>query len=687
MRAHNFFNRFRLHGAGSGAASRTRSLGRRPRLEPLEERSLLAADVRSITGDNNNVAHPNWGSTDEQLLRAAEVAYDDGISAAALDGRKSAREISNILAAQLEEDILNNRNLSAMVYAFGQFLDHDIDLTDAGTPVEPLPVPVPQGDIYFDPDGLGGMVIPLSRSAYDTSTGTSVDNPRQQLNRITAFIDGSQIYGSDAERASALRTGVGGRLKTSDGNLLPYNTDGLANDNATGLPPETLFLAGDVRANENIELTSLHTLFVREHNRLADQIAARNPNWSDEQIYQQARKLVIAELQIITYNEFLPALLGDSAISRYRGYNRNVDPGVATEFSTAAFRLGHSMLGNDVEFLDNDGEEVAEEIPLRDAFFNPDLLAETGIDSILKYLASDPAQEVDNHVVNEVRNFLFGPPGAGGFDLASLNIQRGRDHGLGSYNEVRVAYGLKPARTFADITRNKELQAALEDAFGTVDKVELWPGGLAEDHVRGGSLGRLFRAIISDQFERLRDGDRFWYERSLSNSELRQVRGTTLADLISRNTTTTNLQDDVFFFFNSIEGQVFLDADGDGRVDRNERGMRGITVQLLDEDGNVIASAITGRDGSYAFEELELSVYTVRIVLPRGWQETTRGPYEIDLTRAEEFSSVNFGIKPRSRNFAPSDPAPAAEPDAVVTAPESPKKVLDPLDPRAVTNS
>ena len=131
------------------------------------------------------------------------------------------------------------------------------------------------------------------------------------------------------------------------------------------------------------------------------------------------------------------------------------------------------------------------------------------------------------------------------------------------------------------------------------------------------------------------------------------MRGTTLADVISRNTTTTNLQDDVFFFFNSIEGRVFLDGDGDGRADRNERGLRGVTVELLDEDGNVIASAITGRDGSYAFDDLELGVYTVRIILPRGWQETTRGPYEIDLTRAEEFSSVNFGITSGRRRTAP----------------------------------
>lgn len=201
------------------------------------------------------------------------------------------------------------------------------------------------------------------------------------------------------------------------------------------------------------------------------------------------------------------------ALDRYRGYNPSVNPDIATEFSTAAFRLGHSMLGNDVEFLDNVGNELFDEVALREAFFNPGLMAETGIAPILKYLASDPAQEIDNQVVDEVRNFLFGPPGAGGFDLASLNIQRGRDHGLADYNSVRLAYGLRAVHSFAEISSDPQVQAELAEAYGSVDNIDLWVGGLAEDHARGASVGPLFQAIVADQFERLRDGDRFWYQR------------------------------------------------------------------------------------------------------------------------------------------------------------------------------
>ena len=173
----------------------------------------------------------------------------------------------------------------------------------------------------------------------------------------------------------------GGKMKTSTGNLLPTDAGGF-------------FLAGDVRANENPELTSLQTLFVREHNRVATQIAAANPTFNDEQIYQKARAWVIAELEAITYNEWLPTLLG-SPLSPYTGYNPNVNPGISNEFATAGFRFGHSLVGADIEFLDNNGAEIADGLSFADAFFNPGAVKANGIDPLLKYLSSDPSQELE----------------------------------------------------------------------------------------------------------------------------------------------------------------------------------------------------------------------------------------------------------------------------------------------------
>src|SRR5262249_39805009 len=206
---------------------------------------------------------------------------------------------------------------------------------------------------------------------------------------------------------------------------------GLANANDAHLVADNqLVVAGDIRANENIQLTSMQTLFMREHNRIADQLQAAHLSWTDEQLYQEARRLVIAELQIITYTEWLPALLGPGALPAYTGYKPNVNPSIANEFSTAMFRFAHSQLDNEVDRLNNDGTDIAGgSVDLAQAFFNPTLInpagvtdpysghVSTDIDAILKGAASGDAQEVDLLAVRDIRNLLFGPPGAGGSDL------------------------------------------------------------------------------------------------------------------------------------------------------------------------------------------------------------------------------------------------------------------------------
>jgi len=413
---------------------------------------------------------------------------------------------------------------------------------------------------------IGAVVLTLEPIDARASAGDS--SIRQQVNAITSFIDGSMIYGSDEERANYLRSYEGGKLKMSDGNLLP------SSDNI-------FYEAGDVRVNENIALTAVQTLFVREHNYLAGLIATEQPSLSDEQLFQVTRKLVSAEIQRITYNEFLPALLGEGALTQYTGYKPEINPSVANEFATAAFRIGHTLLNNDFEFLDNDGNDVHEEVELKDAFFNPSMIKLLGPDPLLKYLASDNTQEVDLKVVDGLRNFLFGPAGAGGLDLASLNIQRGRDHGLADYNTVRKAYGLPGVTDFSDITRDFDLQEKLESLYGNVDNIDLWVGGLAEDHVSGSSVGITFRTIIADQFERTRDGDRFWYQKIFSDDLLERIESTTLSDIIKRNTTITNLQESVFFFDeSSLSDEETVDATRAERPSSTPNVMMGTRTRI-----------------------------------------------------------------------------------------------------------
>jgi hypothetical protein len=373
-----------------------------------------------------------------------------------------------------------------------------------------------------------------------------IDGVRQQINEITAYIDASQVYGSDHARAQGLRTLDGtGRLKTSAGFLLPFNDHGFPNAPDDNDP--AFFLAGDVRVNEQVGLTAMHTLFVREHNLWAA-LFRLSPTLSDDDIYQRARAMVAAEMQAITYNEFLPVLLGRHALKPYIGYNPSVNAGIANVFSTAAFRVGHSMLSPVLLRLDRKNRPIpAGHLPLQDAFFAPHEIIAQGIEPILRGLARQQAQEIDTHIVDAVRNFLFGPPGAGGFDLASLNIQRGRDHGLPSYNQVRVDFGLEAANSFADISADPEVQARLASVYTTVDDVDIWVGGLAEDHVHGALVGETFFTILTEQFERLRDGDRFWYQRYLPRFWVRVVERRTLATIIRQNTLIgREIQDNVF---------------------------------------------------------------------------------------------------------------------------------------------
>jgi hypothetical protein len=486
-----------------------------------------------------------FGSAGIQLLRRVQPAYADGVGDMAGQGRRSAREVSNRVHSQAI-DRPNALGLTDFLWQWGQFVDHDIDLTDGSNPPESEPIAVPRGDPWFDPEGAGDVVIAFNRSLIDSLSGTGVDNPRQQVNEITAWIDASNVYGSDRVRRDALRTLDGtGQLKTSAGGQLPFNVDGHAN---AGGNSDNLFLAGDVRANEQIGLTAMHTLFVREHNRLAAALLEEHPDWPGDRIFEESRRHVAALMQVITYREFLPALLGDDALPPYQGYRPEVDASIANVFSTAGYRIGHSLLSPLLLRVDGSGAEAPEgHISLADAFFAPAELVDNDIDSVLRGLASQRCQNLDVYVIDEVRNFLFGPPGAGGFDLAALNIQRGRDHGLPGYNDVRQAYGLPRLRRFDQVSLDPEVQRRLASAYGTPNQMDVWVGGLAEDHIAGTMVGPLMTRIVADQFRRLRDGDRFWYQNQFEGEALERLERTRLADVIRRNTSIRReLADDVF---------------------------------------------------------------------------------------------------------------------------------------------
>jgi len=258
---------------------------------------------------------------------------------------------------------------------------------------------------------------------------------------------------------------------------------------------------------------------------------------------------VSAEIARITYNEFLPHLLGPTAIKAYQGYKAGVDARLSEEFAGAAFRFGHSIVSANLEKTDEQGNEIGTAVTLKEAFFQApaDFIANSGADGLLRHLSGDLSNALDVHIVDDLRNFLFGP--SAGMDLAAINIQRGRDLGLGTLNETRLALGLKAYTSFEAISADATTAAALKAAYGDVNKVDLWIGGLAETHLAGAMVGQTFDLIISKQFEALRDGDRLWYQnQGFDAATLKEIEATTLSSLILNNTDTQHIQADAFVY-------------------------------------------------------------------------------------------------------------------------------------------
>lgn len=511
-------------------------------------------EFRSFDGSGNNLANTAWGTPGTAFLRLTTSAYEDRYSAPRGGFNPSSlpnpRDISRKVLTQTDTagnhiDILNQRGVSDWFWQWGQFLDHDLDLTRTSSEAGSLNIPLAADDPLVIRGASGAIqtqFIPFTRSAIAPGTGT--DNPREQFNSITAYIDGSMIYGSDSLTASNLR-GSNGQLRTSiaaNGEvLLPTNVG-------------NSFVAGDTRVNEQMGLTAVQTLFLREHNRVALSIWNRLDDPSrhtlslrklfqhsgltkDEFTYQAARKVVGAEIQAITYNEFLPLLLGGNGVGAYHGYNPNVNPGISNEFATAAYRLGHSMLSPQLLRVTQDasGATTTTKIALRDAFFKADLVRTDGVDSLLLGLSQQRAQELDGKIVTDVQNFLFRRAGDGGLDLGSLNIQRGRDHGIASYGQVRQdLLGHNGVGVFAREDRDRLL-----NAYGNLQNMDLWVAGLSEKDVRGGMVGETFHHILRDQFTRLRDGDRFFYLRERNTIEILSpgATSTTLTDVVRSNYT------------------------------------------------------------------------------------------------------------------------------------------------------
>jgi hypothetical protein len=250
-------------------------------------------------------------------------------------------------------------------------------------------------------------------------------------------------------------------------------------------------------------------------------------------VFNYARRIIMGMMQNITFSEFLPNLIGP--LPKYESYKNNINPTVITEFSTIGFRIGHPMLSSKIRVGDG-GDFVL----LKDAFFKPAYVQANGTENILFGITQAPMKKINNQIIDDVRNFLFeSPTQTMMLDLVSLNLQRGRDHGIPGYNDVRYAYGLNKLNSFSEVISDISLANKFTSIYGSPDNADPWVVAVSEDHVENLPVGPLIKAILTDQFLCLRNGDRFWFESDpgLSEEWKKYIRNTTLGDIIKNNIT------------------------------------------------------------------------------------------------------------------------------------------------------
>ena len=452
---------------------------------------------RTLDGSANNVAHPDWGRAGMPYRRVAPAAYPDGVGQ--MEGGPAPRYISNRIFNDTGQNIFSEHRMSQWGWLWGQFLDHTFGLRDE-RPGERAPIAFDNADpLERFRNALG--VIDFARTPTAPGTGTGLAAPREQVNTVGSYIDAFAVYGGTDARLEWLRHGpVNGTLADNGAALiLPggYLPRANARGDVSSSPPMDLsgaltgrparaFVAGDARANENVALTAVHTLFAREHNRIVALLPRR---LSAELRFQIARRVVGAEEQYVTYTEFLPAM--GVRLPPYGGYDPNVDATLTNEFATVGFRA-HSMVHGEMEpqgragtwsrarlrgfraqgiVVERQGGNVKLTLPLALTLHNPDMLRRIGVGALLRGLAAQPQYRNDEQIDDSLRSILFqvpkpGSPNAGACglprvdpgcfsvvqDLGAIDIQRSRDHGIPRYNALRAAYGLALKPSYGAIT-------------------------------------------------------------------------------------------------------------------------------------------------------------------------------------------------------------------------------------------
>ncbi|XP_074040199.1 peroxidase [Leptinotarsa decemlineata] len=529
---------------------------------------------RSYDGSCNNLKNPVLGTPNTPYNRLLPANYEDRISNPRL--AKSGRDLplARSVSLLLYPDIpVEDPLFTLLAMQFGQIVTHDMSMTAgvpqtehykarccspdgqllelANVPEHCFPIILPFNDPYHSRNGTRCMSFDRTITNRDRRC-VGGSEPAEQLTSVNHYLDLSIVYGKDDEENHQLRNFEGGRLRVEkrEGHQWPPRAVNASGTCRLKKPRDACYLAGDTRVNQNPQLTLLQIVLLREHNRIADVLSKYNPHWNDETIFQEARKINIAQYQHISYYEWLPNFIGWENSLKNRiiwntqdfvtDYDENIDPRALNEHSNGAFRHFHSLIAGQLHLV-HENRYSQGSVRLSDWLVDPEIV-ENKFDELTRGLTTQLQFASDQYHDSEVTQYLFRGNDQFGIDLKAFDIQRGRDHGLATYNDFREFWNMRRAERFEDFLDliTKDNVEKLASLYETPDDVDLIVGGSLEKNVPGTLAGPTFLGILTEQFYRTRTGDRFWYENRNENTgftlqQLQQIRKASISRLLCDN--------------------------------------------------------------------------------------------------------------------------------------------------------